>query len=59
MSVRLWNTAKAEDPLLRIWGHHTEFAVGIDWDVLTAGQIASCGWDALIFTWPHQGQPTP
>lgn len=57
MTVRLWNTSAPSDPLLNVWNHHAEFAVGIDWDVLSEGMIASCGWDACIATWHQQGQP--
>jgi peroxin-7 len=55
MTVRLWDTAAAEDPLVRVWGHHTEFAVGVDWDVLQEGGAASCGWDGSVHVWNYRG----
>lgn len=54
MTVRLWDWQKPGDPLLRVWDHHSEFAVGLDWSVLTEGMLASCGWDEMTFIW-HQG----
>lgn len=39
------------------WGHHTEFAVGLDWSVLKEGLLASAGWDETVGIWhfmdPH------
>lgn len=58
MTVRLWDIAAAEDPLLNVWSHHAEFAVGVDWDVLAEGGIASCGWDACVYAWHMRGQPS-
>jgi peroxin-7 len=57
MTVRLFDIAAQEDPLLEVWSHHTEFAVGLDWDVLTDGMVASCGWDACMYTWHRTGHP--
>ena len=57
MSVRLWDIAAPQDPQVRVWSHHQEFAVGIDWDVLNQGIIASCGWDACMHMWHQDGQP--
>jgi peroxin-7 len=42
MSVRLWDYRRG---MLRVWGHHTEFAVGLDFSVMREGVMASCGWD--------------
>jgi peroxin-7 len=59
MTVRMWDVATSADPLMRVWDHHVEFAVGVDWDVLSEGIVASCGWDACVYTWHCQGQPRP
>lgn len=45
------------DPLLRVWDHHSEFAVGLDWSVLNEGVIASCAWDELVAVWHTTGAP--
>jgi peroxin-7 len=47
----------AADPMLRVWDHHTEFAVGLDWSVLSEGVIASCAWDELVAVWQITGAP--
>ena len=43
MTVRLWDAAAPEDSLLRVWDHHTEFAVGLDFSALADGMLASTG----------------
>lgn len=55
MSVRLWDYAAPTDAALRVWTHHSEFAVGLDFSVLQEGMMASCGWDELTYLW-HQSQ---
>jgi peroxin-7 len=57
MTVRLWDWSRPGDPLLKVWDHHSEFAVGLDWSVLSEGMLASCGWDEMTFVWPQQGDP--
>ncbi len=46
--VRLWDVASPASPLMQTWGHHTEFAVGLDFSLLADGQLASAGWDELV-----------
>ena len=55
--MRLWDFAAPEDAQLRVWDHHTEFAVGLDWSTLAEGLLASCGWDEMTFTWHTSGDP--
>jgi peroxin-7 len=55
--VRLWDYAAPEDALLRVWDHHTEFAVGLDWSTLAEGMLASCGWDGVTYAWHTSGDP--
>lgn len=57
MSVKLWDAAAPEDALLRHWDHHTEFAVGLDFSVLSEGMLASCGWDEMVHVWSQSGNP--
>ena len=55
MTVRLWDTAAPEDSQLRVWDHHTEFAVGLDFSSLSEGMLASTGWDELTYFWNQKG----
>ena len=53
MSVCFWDFA-APDPASRLLsrhGHHTEFAVGLDFSVLSEGLVASAGWDEAVYVW--------
>lgn len=51
MTVRLWDIAAPEDSQLRVWDHHTEFAVGLDFSSLSEGMLASTGWDEMTYFW--------
>ena len=31
--------------------HHTEFVVGIDFNMFIEGQVASCSWDESVAVW--------
>ena len=55
MTVRLWDAAAPGEPLMKIWNHHTEFAVGLDFSTLVRGRMASCGWDDAAFVWSVDG----
>ena len=57
LTVRLWDVAAPEDAALRVWDHHSEFAVGLDFSTLVEGLLASTGWDELTFVWPASGDP--
>ncbi len=57
MTVRLWNAAAPEDALLRVWDHHTEFVVGLDWSSLAEGTLGSCGWDEMAHVWNQNSDP--
>lgn len=48
MSIILWDTAAPGDPLLTRIDHHSEFVVGIDFNLFIEGQIASCSWDETV-----------
>jgi peroxin-7 len=41
MSVILWDTS-LENPIRNRWEHHTEFVVGLDFNIFIEGQMASC-----------------
>lgn len=57
MSVRLWDAAAPEDALVRLWDHHSEFAVGLDFSTLSEGMLASCGWDEMVHVWNQNVDP--
>jgi peroxin-7 len=48
MSLRLWDLDNVDDPLVHISPHHTEFAVGVDFNLFVQGQIATVGWDERL-----------
>ena len=51
-TVRLWDVAASPgSETVRVWGHHTEFVVGLDWSVLREGVLASGGWDEQVAVW--------
>ncbi len=54
MTVRLWDVASPANPLVQTWGHHTEFAVGLDFSLLADGQLASAGWDEQVALWDYR-----
>jgi len=56
-TVRMWDYAAPEEAMLRAWGHHSEFAVGLDWSSLVEGLLASCGWDEMTFAWHSSQDP--
>ncbi len=49
--VRLWDAAAPASNQLNVWGHHTEFVVGLDFSLLSKGMLASTGWDEQVC--PH------
>ena len=55
MTVRLWDAAAPGEPLVKVWDHHSEFAVGLDFSTLVRGRMASCGWDDAAFVWSVDG----
>lgn len=57
MTVRVWDYMAPEDSMLRLWDHHTEFAVGLSWSTLNEGMLASCGWDEMTYVWGSNGDP--
>ncbi|KAE8602125.1 hypothetical protein XENTR_v10013890 [Xenopus tropicalis] len=46
-TVRLWDFSKSSS-LLETVNHHTEFVCGLDFSILTPGQIADCAWDETV-----------
>ncbi|KAK5582461.1 hypothetical protein RB653_004046 [Dictyostelium firmibasis] len=56
MSVIVWDRAREQDPILARMDHHTEFVVGLDWNMFIDGQMASCSWDEQVCVW-NLGRP--
>ena len=42
---------------MQVWEHHTEFAVGIDFSMLSEGLLASTGWDEMVVAWGEREDP--
>jgi peroxin-7 len=47
MSVRLWDMA-APVPMVELHDAHTEFVLGVDFNLYVEGQIATCAWDENV-----------
>ena len=45
------------NPLVHRYHHHTEFVIGLDWNLFHKNLVASCGFDGFVYTWPLGGQP--
>jgi peroxin-7 len=45
MSMMLWDLGRPEDPFMQRYEHHTEFALGVDFNIFVEGQVATCAWD--------------
>eukprot|EP00164_Ancoracysta_twista_P009899 GFYU01014777.1.p1 GENE.GFYU01014777.1~~GFYU01014777.1.p1 ORF type:complete len:314 (-),score=73.51 GFYU01014777.1:17-958(-) len=55
MSTIIWDT-KLPNPMVNRMDNHTEFVVGLDWNLFIEGQVATCGWDENVFV-SHQPVP--
>ncbi|CAG8479102.1 4356_t:CDS:2 [Acaulospora morrowiae] len=59
MTMRLWDIEKG-NPLVHVHDAHTEFVLGIDFNLYIEGQIATCAWDEKIhILHPPCLEPTP
>jgi peroxin-7 len=58
MSMMLWDLGRPEDPFMQRYEHHTEFALGVDFNIFVEGQVATCAWDErtlrLLFSHRHR-----
>eukprot|EP00761_Pharyngomonas_kirbyi_P008164 gb/GECH01008175.1/.p1 GENE.gb/GECH01008175.1/~~gb/GECH01008175.1/.p1 ORF type:complete len:332 (+),score=77.51 gb/GECH01008175.1/:1-996(+) len=57
MSLKIWDFEASEDALLENYEHHTEFVVGMDFNLEIEGQLASCSWDETVFVWMQGEEP--
>jgi len=48
MSLKHWDTEAPDDPLIQSLDHHTEFVVGVDFNIFIPNQIATCSWDQTV-----------
>ncbi|KAI9024349.1 WD40-repeat-containing domain protein [Phycomyces nitens] len=49
MSVRFWDTAAPPgNNLMGVHDPHTEFVLGVDFNLYVEGQVASCAWDESV-----------
>jgi len=46
MSMNIWDTEN-DDALVQRCEHHTEFVVGLDFNIFIEGQVSSCGRPAV------------
>ena len=50
--MMLWDLGRPEDPFMQRYEHHTEFALGVDFNICVEGQVATCAWDERTFFEP-------
>jgi len=53
-SFALWDLDRPKtnaDPLVEKHELHSEFAVGVDFNIFIEGVVATCGWDCNVVTW--------
>lgn len=56
MSVCLWDTV-AESSLVHRYEQHTEFVLGVDFNMFAENQLASCAWDEHVCVWRVGEEP--
>lgn len=58
MTLCVWDSEK-EDALVEKYEHHTEFVIGLDFNLENEDEIASCSWDETVFVWNRGEEPIP
>lgn len=56
MTLMVWDTEK-ENPLLEKYEHHSEFVVGLDFNMENEEELASCSWDETVYVWQRGTEP--
>jgi WD40 repeat protein len=56
MSLCIWDIA-AENALSHQYDQHTEFVIGMDFNMFIENQIASCSWDQYVCVWEIGQKP--
>ena len=58
MSCRLWDTG-IEDAIVQTAQQHSEFVLGLDFNLFVPGQMATCSWDRHLCIWDTNAGPPP
>jgi peroxin-7 len=48
MTMRIWDISRQSNPLMEVYDGHTEFVLGLDFNLYIEGQIATCAWDENV-----------
>jgi len=56
-SYCLWNISLPGDPLVERSEHHSEFVLGLDFNLFIENLIATCAWDNLCAVWKIGNDP--
>jgi len=60
MSLCIWDTEQGSDnALLEKYEHHSEFVVGLDFNLEMEDELASCSWDETVYVWLRGEEPVP
>ncbi|KAJ3231973.1 peroxisomal targeting signal 2 receptor [Chytriomyces hyalinus] len=52
MTMRVWETSRAFNNLVQVHDLHSEFVLGVDFNMFVPGQVATCAWDELVHVFP-------
>lgn len=56
MSSVVWDIDK-DEPLIERFENHTEFVLGVSYNIFLEGVVASCGWDCKVSAWKLGQKP--
>ncbi|ORY17722.1 WD40 repeat-like protein [Rhizoclosmatium globosum] len=48
MTMRMWDTSRGFNNLVRVHDRHTEFVLGVDFSLFVKGLVATCAWDETV-----------
>ncbi len=51
MNVNIWDTSDPVKPLKFTHSQHSEFVIGLDFNLFKEKQIVSTGWDGRVLVW--------
>ena len=57
MSVIIWDVNNGAHPVVNQFGHHTEFVVGLDFNIFVEKQIATTSWDKKTSIFNYDENP--
>ncbi|CAG8565841.1 15462_t:CDS:2 [Funneliformis caledonium] len=58
MTMRIWDISRQTNPLVNVYDGHSEFVVGLDFNLYIEGQIATCAWDENVHIFQPPVTPT-